>query len=80
MEKAGAMTYPGATDVTLMIAISVGVVLPILLAILIVVACLRREHNKRKNKKSPRPPSAIELDGGGEFACKFYLFSFFKSI
>ena len=69
------MAYPVATDVTLMIAITLGVALPIILAVIIVVVCLRMEHNKRKHEKPQRPPSAIELDGGGESVdnCIFFL-------
>ena len=63
MEKAGAVIYPSSTDVTLIVAITLGVALPILLAVIIVVICLRREHNKRKDNKPHRPPSAIELEG-----------------
>ena len=63
MEQAGDVIYPGSTDVTLIVAVTLGVALPILLAVIIVVVCLRRDHNKRKDNKPHRPPSAIELEG-----------------
>ncbi len=65
--EAGGMLYPGSTDVTLIVAVTLGVALPILLAVLVIVICLRRESLRRaKEKKKQRPPSTIELGGGGE--------------
>ena len=61
------MLYPGSTDVSLIVAVTLGVALPILLAVLVIVICLRRESLRRaKEKKKQRPPSTIELGGGGE--------------
>ena len=65
--EAGGMLYPGSTDVTLIVAVTLGVALPILLAVLVIVICLRRESLRRaKEKNKQRPPSTIELGGGGE--------------
>ncbi len=73
------MLYPGSTDVSLIVAVTLGVALPILLAVLVIVICLRRESLRRaKEKKKQRPPSTIELGGGGENIVAFQGTGVFK--